>query len=173
MDYLTEAATLYDIIGYHWYSDMGPLRRDYQNISDVLQAVIDRYKKPVWITETNTKNGDQFLPSYNQSLYINTTLNTILSYYSNSVQAYFLYELIDEMQFGNSSGEAHYGLSRLNPQQRLEPKPLAENYRQWIHEYQQTVCQQCVWAAENSNQLICADQPMNQGQTPTARSSSA
>lgn len=155
MDYLTAASTKYDIVGYHWYSDMGDIRRSYRNISDVLQHVIDTYKKPIWITETNTKNGDMTIPSDNQTSYINNTLNTILTYYP-AVQSYIFYELFDEYQFANSSGEAHYGLTKFQ-EGNLVYKPVATAYQMWIDEYHQNVCQQCRWTASNSSELVCAE----------------
>jgi hypothetical protein len=155
MDYLTAASTRYDIVGYHWYSDMGDIRRSHGNISDVLQHVIDTYKKPIWVTETNTKNGDMNVPSYNQTSYINNTLNTILTYYP-AVQSYVIYELFDEYQFNNSSGEAHYGLTKLEAGNILY-KPVATAYRMWVDQYHQNICQQCRWAAQDSSQLVCAE----------------
>lgn len=159
MDFLTAASTKYDIVGYHWYSDMGDIRRSHGNISDVLQHVIDTYKKPIWITETNTKNGDMNIPSANQSDYILNTLNTILTYYP-AVQSYIIYELFDEYQFANSSGEAHYGLTKFQDD-RIVYKPFARTYQTWIDGYHQNVCQQCRWAAQNSSQLICAKNTTN------------
>jgi arabinogalactan endo-1,4-beta-galactosidase len=154
MDYLTAASTRYDIVGYHWYSNMGDIRRSYKNISDVLQHVIHTYKKPIWITETNTENGDMNVPSYNQTSYINNTLNTILTYYP-AVQSYVIYELFDEYQFSNSSGEAHYGLTKLVGGTRSY-KPIATAYQMWVDQYHQNICQQCHWAAQDSSQLVCA-----------------
>jgi hypothetical protein len=155
LDYLTDASTKYDIVGYHWYSNMGDIRHSHGSISDVLQHVIDTYQKPVWITETNTFAGDMTIPSYNQTIYINDTLNTILTYYP-AVQSYMIYKLFDEYQFGNSSGEAHYGLTKLVEGTRLF-KPVATTYRAWVDQYHQNVCKQCRWAAQNSSQLVCAD----------------
>lgn len=155
MDYLAAASTRYDIVGYHWYSDMGDIRRSFETITDVLQHVIDTYKKPIWVTETNTKNGDMDVPSYNQTSYINNTLNTILAYYP-AVQSYMIYELFDEYQFSNSSGEAHYGLTKLE-QGSISYKPVATAYRMWVDQYHQNICQQCRWASQNSSQLVCAE----------------
>ena len=87
---------------------MGAINSSYKDIPDVLQHMIDRYGRPIWITETNTGDGSMRLPPAQQAQYVLDSLHIMRSY--PAVQAYLMYELLDEKQFGNSTGEAFFGL---------------------------------------------------------------
>lgn len=86
------------------------------------------------------------IPLYNQTFYIDNTLNTLLTYY-RAVQSYMIYELFDEY---------HYGLTKLEVGD-LFYKPVAITYRMWVDQYHQDICQQCCWAAQDSSQMVCAE----------------
>ena len=99
----------YDIIGYHWYSNMGNIT-DVKGYGNVLKTVANRFKKPIWITEFNLRNGS-FDEKYEaQRKYIqNDGLEIIENQY---VSGFFIYELLDEPAFKvKSPKESFYGLA--------------------------------------------------------------
>ena len=119
---LEEANVNYDILGYHWYSDMGDLKNDRFNILDSL----DKFNKPIWFTEINRRNGSKegaytgntsFKESESkevaQSQWIKRYIEQLCT--KSNVRAIFIYELFDEPAFDDSKGfeaphEAYFGL---------------------------------------------------------------
>lgn len=100
-----------DIIGWHWYSDMGDLNyaKDVSNTS-VLDK-LEKYEKDIWITEINRRHGTYNLNESNvENEYINwlvRNLDQVLN--RDSVKAFFIYELFDE-PWSKAISERYYGL---------------------------------------------------------------
>ena len=155
LDALVSHGMQWDILSPHWYSNMGALNSSYEEIPDVLQYVIERYHKPVWITEINTGDGSMTLPPANQTQWVIDSLHTIRSY--PAVQAYMMYELLDEVQW-KPSGEAYFGL--LQPGQGgvgWEWKEVGTAFGGYAEAYGTGVCKKCGWLADDSSQLTCMD----------------
>ena len=137
------------------YSNMGALNRSYEEIPDILQYIIDRYNKTLWITETNTVDGSMTLPAANQTAWILDTLRLMDSY--PAVQAYMPYELLDEKQLGNSTGEAYYGMLAPAGGGQWTWKEVGTAYGRHVERYKTRVCSKCDWVSETSSELKCAD----------------
>ncbi|HWV74397.1 MAG TPA: glycosyl hydrolase, partial [Pseudosphingobacterium sp.] len=84
----------YDIIGYHWYSNMGDITNVKAPYGNILQKVKRKYNKTIWITEFNTYEGTRNTLFEKQESYILTSIQKILR--QNIVEAFFIYELFDE-----------------------------------------------------------------------------
>ncbi|MDB5120420.1 MAG: glycosyl hydrolase 53 domain protein [Sphingobacteriales bacterium] len=99
----------YDIIGYHWYSNMGNIA-SVKGYGNVLETVADRFKKPIWITEFNFRNGSLDNKHEAQKKYIqNSGLEIVKNPY---VSGFFIYELLDEPGFEvKNPKESFYGLA--------------------------------------------------------------
>jgi hypothetical protein len=97
----------FDILAWHWYSDMGDITRvnGHFNLLERLRG----YGKRIWITESGWR-GD--LKPENQADWIRTTAAQFRSL--PDVDAFFLYELLDEPALNADVSEQHYGLVTLS-----------------------------------------------------------
>jgi hypothetical protein len=118
----------FDIVAYHWYSDMG----DMNNAGgyDVWNELVG-LGKDIWITELDRRGGSSLLPvnhdALDQTDYLNHEIALLVNLSAASAPSYplkaiFTYELFDEPQQGNSypktcttgnisvNGESCYGL---------------------------------------------------------------
>lgn len=101
----------YDILGLHWYSDMGDLNNAKGN-GDVL-AIMASFGKPVWITEINRRNGSWNNGSNSgESDQVNWINRYICQLNQRQyVGAFFVYELFDEPVFASTDpAESAYGI---------------------------------------------------------------
>jgi Glycosyl hydrolase catalytic core len=96
----------FDILAWHWYSDMGDIRNVRGKFNLLKQ--LKQYGKPLLITEMNQKNGSMNGNENAQAKYLNQTFNSIGS--NSGIKGMFIYELLDEPYFGKDNGESHYGL---------------------------------------------------------------
>ncbi|MEN0052438.1 MAG: glycosyl hydrolase [Mucilaginibacter sp.] len=100
----------YDIVGCHWYSNMGG--GDITNANqfgNVLKTVKDRFNKDIWITEFNYWKGTKNSDYTKQADYLGKSLKAIVS--SNLVKGFFIYELFDQNFISQrSKDEASYGI---------------------------------------------------------------
>jgi hypothetical protein len=55
LDLLMKDGLQFDVVGWHWYSDMGDLTGSVGNVN--LLKRLSAYNKPIWITEFNRRNG--------------------------------------------------------------------------------------------------------------------
>jgi len=85
----------YDIMGYHWYSDMGDITNVRKPYGNFLPQLKEKYKKEIWITEFNTHNGTLKSSFEAQQRYIRKSLENILKQ-KNTVNGVFIYELFDQ-----------------------------------------------------------------------------
>lgn len=104
----------FEIIGWHWYSDMGNITKVKGNI-DLLER-LKKYNKPIWITEINKRGGSKGADGENeQYIYLKDTLKAYLNYAKKyNVQKLIIYELLDEPQFGANNPESFYGLVKVH-----------------------------------------------------------
>lgn len=139
-DLLQSAGLDFDIISYHWYSNMGSMfksRYENVNIIDTLNA---KYNKPIWITEINKKDGSIHHTEEAQALWVDYFMHE-LDHQSN-VKAFFIYELYDEPNLKHQSwageGEANYGIVQWErtPKQYnlIRYKPVSEVLKYRIEE---------------------------------------
>lgn len=105
---IEEDKVQFDIIGWHWYSEMGDMTKvkGEINVLDILR----KYGKPIWITEIN-KRGGSMDGEDEQSKYLAETANQLRNY--PDVHAFFVYELLDEPYFGKDNPESYYGLVKI------------------------------------------------------------
>jgi hypothetical protein len=95
----------FDILAWHWYSEMGDITR-VQGTLDLV-GYLARYGKPLWLTEAGLRGGsaggrDRELADYVAQAAARMGANP-------GVGGFFVYELLDEPYFGEA-GESHYGL---------------------------------------------------------------
>jgi hypothetical protein len=91
----------YDIVGWHWYSDYGDIRKvEGKPLLDHLAS----YRKPIWITEGNYRpRKDERDDDKPQADYLQAALTDFSGLYP-IVQAYCVYTLL------NKPGEGAYGV---------------------------------------------------------------
>jgi hypothetical protein len=98
----------FDVLAWHWYSEMGDMTR-VQGKLDLL-ARLARFGKPLWLTETNRRDGSLGGREGEEARYISADLARLRA--DPRVGGIFAYELLDEPYFGES-GESHYGLAEV------------------------------------------------------------
>jgi len=102
----------FDIIGLHWYSDMGKLTNVGSMNINILKLLTLKFKKPIWITEINRRNGSMNDNSGDQLFWIKNYLMECKN--NRNVKAFFFYELYDE-QGSVDNPESNYGLVSWDP----------------------------------------------------------
>lgn len=96
----------FDILGWHWYSEMGDMTRVRGDL-DVLER-LRGYGKPIWITEINRRGGSMGGKEREQADYVTRAARQLRV--QKGVKAFFIYELLDEPYFSPENPESHYGL---------------------------------------------------------------
>jgi hypothetical protein len=105
---LKDNSVNYDIIGCHWYSNMGPIGAAKPNGDNVLAEFKNRFNKPIWITEFNYSKGTGKASFARQSQYFTESVPDLIS---RGVTGLFIYELYDQPALKNTNpNEAYYGL---------------------------------------------------------------
>lgn len=109
---LIDAGVKFDIVAWHWYSEMERLA-----INDIAIPIPDITKKlssmfpgkPIWITEFNTRSGSLKEGESGQDLFIQ---NFIAKCKNNpNVKTIIIYELLDQPEHRDST-ERDYGMSK-------------------------------------------------------------
>jgi hypothetical protein len=95
----------FDIVAWHWYSEMGDIAR-VQGTLDLVER-LGRFGKPVWITETSRRDGSRGGEERGQAEYLARDVARMGA--NPAIGGLFVYELLDEPYFGEA-GESHYGL---------------------------------------------------------------
>jgi hypothetical protein len=95
----------FDILAWHWYSEMGDIT-NVQGKRDLV-AWLQRYGKPLWITEINRRDGSKGNQGEAQAEYVRKTAARFRA--DPRIRSFFIYELLDEPYFG-AQGESDYGL---------------------------------------------------------------
>ena len=98
-----------DLLGWHWYSEMGDMRRVRGEL-DLIER-LNGFGKPLWITEINRRGGSMGGAEAQQAAYLAGLAQAVRTY--SGVEACFAYELLDEPYFGPDNPESHYGLVEL------------------------------------------------------------
>jgi len=107
LELLQSAGVNYDIVGYHWYSEMGNLTDVRQYHYNMPNLLFQKFKKPIWLTEISSRN-DNANPNMEsvQTNWLNIYMKEARS--NPHVKAVFFYELYDEPAFKNA--ESGYGI---------------------------------------------------------------
>lgn len=102
----------YDIISWHWYSNMGSMYESKWERADVINTLISKFNKPIWITEINKKDGSLGETYQEQAYWVEYFINEL--HKQPNIEAYILYELYDQPNLYNQKwagpGEASYGI---------------------------------------------------------------
>ncbi len=114
----------FDILAWHWYSDMGKIDGiEIRNNYDLL-AELNKFGKPIWITEGNFRPGlrkGKWSSGEGGGIsegcsYLRETLTHFYQLRKRGIEAYFIYELLDEPYHAirlPGNREAYYGLVEL------------------------------------------------------------
>lgn len=109
-EHIVENNIGFEIIGWHWYSDMG----DIANIKGKINLLdnLKKYNRPIWITETNRRGGSYGSNGNNeQAKYLENSLFSYIAYSKKyPIEKVFIYELLDDPPLGHNNPEAYYGL---------------------------------------------------------------
>ncbi|TFF39833.1 glycosyl hydrolase 53 family protein [Mucilaginibacter psychrotolerans] len=123
----------YDIIGCHWYSNMGPIGAARPKGDDVLSEFKRRFNKPVWVTEVNYSKGTGKVSFARQSQYFAECIPDLIS---RGVKAVFIYELYDQPALKNKDpNEACYGLVFRDDSGNYVTKDAYQGIKQIIQNY--------------------------------------
>lgn len=99
----------YDIIGYHWYSNMGNMTKVRSPYGNFLPKIKNTYKKAIWVTEFNAHRGTKSSSFEKQNNYVQENINDLLE--QGIVSGLFIYELFDQLALRpRFPSESHYGL---------------------------------------------------------------
>lgn len=130
-DHLVSNSIGFEIVGWHWYSDMGDLTKTKGNYN--LLERLNKYDKPIWITEINRRGGSQGSNGeMEQYAYLKDTLKRYLLYSEKyNIRNIFIYELLDEPNFGSSNPESYYGVVRV--QKGLDGKWTINKIKKAFH----------------------------------------
>ncbi|HXD91614.1 MAG TPA: glycosyl hydrolase 53 family protein [Bacteroidia bacterium] len=105
----------YDVIGYHWYSDMDDYSKTV-NV-DILKVLTQKFKKPVLFTEINMLNGTNNNGEQKRDDWIRNFSSSCSKY--QNVRGVFIYELLDEPNLPvASAGEKSFGIIKWDFQQK-------------------------------------------------------
>ncbi len=110
VDLLVRDGVPFDILAWHWYSEMRDLAARIESYSGTY-VVLDKlagYGKPVWVTEGNARDGALGRTEDEQTEYLTSTLRRLRD--TGKVDAYVVYELFDEPYLLSSGGEAYCGI---------------------------------------------------------------
>ncbi len=99
----------FDILGWHWYSEMGDMTKVRGSIDMI--ARLKAYGKPTWITEIDRRDGSKGGKQQEHAEYLSSVARQMAVH--PDIAAFFVYELLDEPYFGADNPESHYGLVEL------------------------------------------------------------
>jgi hypothetical protein len=128
---LQENKVNYDIIGCHWYSNMGDMLAQKLPIANVLSYIKTNFNKPVWVTEFNRFKGTGSVSFAMQSQYIAESIPKLIA--QRQIGAFFLYELFDEQSLAAKYPlEANYGIMYRDPSGNFVKKDAYQGYKTMI-----------------------------------------
>ncbi len=131
LDVLDQNKINYDIIGYHWYSNMGDPINTRTQYGNVLRMVSEKYKRPIWITEFNYFQGTTKADFQKENQYFVKTISNIIS--QHVVQGLFVYELFDQPALRQQRpSESNYGLIYKNDTGSYSKKDIYDSYKEII-----------------------------------------
>ncbi len=138
---IEEAGIEYDILGFHWYSKSGTINQPFHDNpggEDVLNVLYERFKKPIWITEINQKDGARIYSEEEQAHWLEKFISNIKN--RPYVKAFFVYELIDQPHLCDGKGweavtECKYGMVyKKGNQKTFTYREYAKTYKYLVEE---------------------------------------
>jgi Glycosyl hydrolase catalytic core len=104
----------FDKLSWHWYSEMGDITNVSTNVGRKLNLIdyLQRYRKPILITEMNRRNGSMYNNERAQAEYIDRDVKLLSR--NPKIEGLFIYELLDEPYLGINNGESYYGLIKVS-----------------------------------------------------------
>jgi hypothetical protein len=127
----------YDIIGCHWYSNMGDITNARAPVGNVLLRVSQQFKKPIWITEFNYGKGSLRVTYQKQKEYLYNTILQIMS--QGIITGFFIYELYDQPELRQRYPlETSYGLIQKDSIGHMTEKDAYMGYKQAIQKISQS-----------------------------------
>lgn len=116
---LEDYGVKYDIIAYHWYSDMETAAASAYQINDITEFLATQFTKPIWFTEINIRNKTGSVSDEVQRDFLNTVIAKCQK--NPQVKAVVVYELFNQPVF--KSIESHFGLFDWEkPYSKYKPK---------------------------------------------------
>jgi len=124
LQYMQTYGVKFDIVAWHWYSDMESSTASSSSMPDITRKLSSLFTKPIWFTEAgqrwkNVSNIDQ-----TQSDFTNAFIRKMKA--NSQVKAAMFYELFDEP--ARSGAEGHYGFIKWTiPYSKWEYKTVAKS----------------------------------------------
>ena len=104
---LEDAGVHFDVVGYHWYSNMEGNVNTTFNIPDITIKLAETFKKPIWFTEVNYRNGSMGGKELEEAAWLKYFIKKCKA--NPWVKNFQVYELLDELQISKPE-EKEYGL---------------------------------------------------------------
>lgn len=126
----------YDIVGWNWYSGLGSIQNNLQNVNVYRELVELTNGKDIWITEFNSLLGSYYGEA-RQSSNIDSMIREYVGL--EKIKALILYELIDQKYgLAETPYEDYFGLisAPFPTKKSAQPKPSFDVYRYIIEELQ-------------------------------------
>ena len=140
-EYIKKQQVDYDIIGFHWYSEMGKVAAPYLSEKgglDIMQYMHQQFMKPIWITEINQHWGVNKHPENHQAFWMDHFIDNLEG--RDYIKAFFVYELLDQPHLDDNEGydnkrQAYFGLiDWVEPYTKHRYRPAAITYKYKIEE---------------------------------------
>ncbi len=134
-----QAGIPYELIAWHWYSEMGTLTN--AGGTNVLRE-LRQFHRDIWITESGRRDGSISHAENEQATYYQRDFPRMVSYYPQ-VKAYFVYELLDEPTLGLMNGESYYGMLKVEVDEDgkwkiSDRKPafnVIQSHAKWLYQF--------------------------------------
>src|SRR5690606_7167152 len=95
LDYMVEKNVEFDILSYHWYSENGFDLFDINNPQyDIYSTLVNKFRKPIWITEINKYNGSKYYTEHQQAEMMDLYIKNLKD--KPFIEGFFVYELYDQ-----------------------------------------------------------------------------
>lgn len=110
IDLLMRDSVPFDIVAWHWYSEMGDPLREIESYSGRYRLLerLGQWGKSIWFTEGNRRDGALGGADREQADYLKQTIEALAG--TGKVGAYVVYELFDEPYLLSHGGEVCYGI---------------------------------------------------------------
>ena len=113
VDHMIDHGVNFDVISWHWYSDMGRIESAFPTGTNVLETLL-AYGKPVNFGEMNARWDMTKIQAGQRDLvgevWVTDHLRTLYRHRDRGVQGVHLYELLDSIHLGAADFQAHFGL---------------------------------------------------------------
>lgn len=137
LDYMVENKVDFDILSYHWYSEGGLDIFDINNSQyDIYSTLVQKYNKPIWLTEINKLGGDINNTDREQAKMMDLYIQNLKN--KPYIKGFFIYELFDQPLHWAGDKETNFGIIRWknNPPNysRYDYKPVSKVLKYNIEE---------------------------------------